>query len=275
MPKFRAFGLLAAISGIALFSSTVSWAAPGYTLTGGAAVADESVTLVSNTGDVSDGNDASAITFTETGVTTFSSLTALSADFNVTDDDCSTGSPRFQVAFGSQNLFVYLGPTPSFTGCAANTWISSGNLIGSTDARFDLSQLGGPFYGTYADALALVGSQTVTGISLVADSGWAFADTEQTVLVDNVVVNDATFAFSAPATSTPTATATATATVTATATATVAPTETPVPTATPVSTPGAGPQTKDDCKKGGWQTFSNPSFRNQGQCVSSVVSHRD
>jgi hypothetical protein len=30
----------------------------------------------------------------------------------------------------------------------------------------------------------------------------------------------------------------------------------------------AGPSTKDQCKKGGWKSFSSPSFKNQGQCVS-------
>lgn len=28
---------------------------------------------------------------------------------------------------------------------------------------------------------------------------------------------------------------------------------------------------KDDCKKGGWELFAQPTFRNQGQCVSSFV----
>ena len=27
------------------------------------------------------------------------------------------------------------------------------------------------------------------------------------------------------------------------------------------------PTTKDDCKKGGWKTFTDPKFKNQGQCV--------
>jgi hypothetical protein len=31
---------------------------------------------------------------------------------------------------------------------------------------------------------------------------------------------------------------------------------------------------KEQCKNGGWKTFTNPSFKNQGQCVSYVVSHR-
>jgi hypothetical protein len=32
------------------------------------------------------------------------------------------------------------------------------------------------------------------------------------------------------------------------------------------------PATQDECKNGGWQTFNNPVFKNQGDCVSSVVS---
>jgi hypothetical protein len=28
------------------------------------------------------------------------------------------------------------------------------------------------------------------------------------------------------------------------------------------------PTSTDQCKKGGWRNFTNPTFRNQGQCVS-------
>ena len=31
------------------------------------------------------------------------------------------------------------------------------------------------------------------------------------------------------------------------------------------------PTSKDQCKHGGWQTFNNPSFKNQGQCVKYAV----
>lgn len=31
------------------------------------------------------------------------------------------------------------------------------------------------------------------------------------------------------------------------------------------------PHSKDDCKKNGWKLFTNPSFKNQGQCVSHAV----
>lgn len=34
------------------------------------------------------------------------------------------------------------------------------------------------------------------------------------------------------------------------------------------------PTSKDDCKNGGWMTFQDPSFKNQGECVSYVVSQR-
>lgn len=32
--------------------------------------------------------------------------------------------------------------------------------------------------------------------------------------------------------------------------------------------PPTGPTNKDECKKGGWMTFTDPSFKNQGQCVA-------
>lgn len=33
------------------------------------------------------------------------------------------------------------------------------------------------------------------------------------------------------------------------------------------------PTSKDQCKKDGWQAFNNPTFKNQGQCVSYVEQH--
>jgi hypothetical protein len=33
------------------------------------------------------------------------------------------------------------------------------------------------------------------------------------------------------------------------------------------------PTSKDQCKNGGWQTFNNPAFANQGGCVSYVANH--
>ena len=183
-----------------LFGAIAAPSAFGATATpfGGTTISGGVATLVSNTGDAPSENNASGASFAGTGVTTFASLTTLSTGFDVTDDDCKAGSPRFQIRVqtpaGEKNVFVYLGPTPSFTGCSQNTWIASGNLIGSTDGRFDTSQVqAGSQVSTYAQALALVGSFTVTGISLVVDSGWAFDDKEQTVRIRNVKVNTSTF----------------------------------------------------------------------------------
>ena len=64
---------------------------------GGATTSGGVLRLVSNTGDAGATNDFSGASFAGTGVTTFASITTLSTEFNVTDDDCAGGSPRFQV----------------------------------------------------------------------------------------------------------------------------------------------------------------------------------
>jgi hypothetical protein len=38
--------------------------------------------------------------------------------------------------------------------------------------------------------------------------------------------------------------------------------------------PVTGPLSKSQCKDGGWQSFTSPSFRNQGQCVAWYEHHR-
>jgi YVTN family beta-propeller protein len=37
--------------------------------------------------------------------------------------------------------------------------------------------------------------------------------------------------------------------------------------------PPPPPTNKDQCKNGGWQTFTNPSFQNQGACIKYVNQH--
>lgn len=63
-----------------------------------------------------------------------------------------------------------------------------------------------------------------------------------------------------------TPTPTPTVTPTPTPTPTITPTPTPSPTVTP--TPGPTPTDKDQCKNEGWKSFTQPKFKNQGQCVS-------
>ena len=223
--------VLAAITGLSL----VAFAGTSYAATGlfGGAVEDNGyISLVSNTSDGSSANDYSSVSFDVASGTTFASLDSLSADFNVTDDMCAGGSPRFQIALdtgsGTKNMFVYLGDAPNYNDCDQDTWISSANLL-SGSFSVDTSQLpGGTFYDTYAHALSTYGSYPVLSVHLVADGGWAAGDGEQTVLVDNVVVGDVSYDFD----------------------------------------PAPPSISKDDCKKGGWKDFENSSFKNQGQCIS-------
>jgi len=179
---------------------TIAPAAFAFTLGGGAQAEPGQVRLVSDFSNVATLDDASWIDLDVPAGLTFAGITTLATQFNVTDDDCGAGSPRFQVAVGGKNVFVYLGPSPSFTGCTPNTWTSSGNLVGTSDAcRVDTSQHApGTQCSTWAAAVALLGAQTVTGVRLVVDSGWWFVpprtqtDQEQTVLVRGVTLNGTT-----------------------------------------------------------------------------------
>lgn len=38
---------------------------------------------------------------------------------------------------------------------------------------------------------------------------------------------------------------------------------------------GIGPATKAQCKNGGWKSFTNPTFKNQGKCVSYWERHHN
>ncbi|MGH3072041.1 MAG: hypothetical protein ACRDNB_07190 [Gaiellaceae bacterium] len=200
--------LFAAVAALTLAVAAPALAADdGSTTFGGATVDDGVATLVANTGNTAADDDFSGVTVPVPTGLTFGQITQLSTDFNVTDDDCGAGSPRFQIKVGGKNVFVYLGPAGTFTGCEKDTWLSSGNLVGTSDAcRVDTSQFaGGTQCSTWAAAVTLLGSQAVEGVSLVVDASWAggtnpaFADKEQTVLVRNVALNDKTFFVPKPA----------------------------------------------------------------------------
>jgi hypothetical protein len=195
--------LLAAIAALTLVTAAPAWGAD-VTLTGGATLADDGTAkLVADVSNAATADDSSGVALQLPASLKLSDITQLSAEFNVTDDDCGAGSPRFQVQIGGKNMFVYLGPAGTFTGCAKNTWLSTGNLVGTSDAcRVDTSQFaGGTQCSTWGAALTLLGSQTIEKISLVVDAGWnsatqtnpAFTDKEQTVLLRNVKVNDRVF----------------------------------------------------------------------------------
>lgn len=125
----------------------------------------------------------------------FASIYELSADYAIKTGGADGRSPRFQLnvdmngdGVADGNVFIYLGRLSGIEE-NLNGWRSTRNLIGALERAFDLTQVGGPQDGTYADARSLIGSAAVLGIQLVVDGGWA-APGRQTVLVNNVTVNE-------------------------------------------------------------------------------------
>ncbi|HEY6201639.1 MAG TPA: hypothetical protein VI056_01225 [Candidatus Limnocylindria bacterium] len=184
------------LASFAMIQGSAAVAASGYTLFGDAAPVhpgNASDTAIQLRSDADPG--WGGIDFDTTAGMTLNQLLNLSTDYKFTDASCAGGSPRFQINVDGHNIFVYIGPPPNYTGCAANVWLNTGDLLES--ALFvDTSQLpGGTFYDTWASALVKYGSHQVTGIQLVADGGWAVAGGVQTVLVDNVMINTTTYTF--------------------------------------------------------------------------------
>jgi Right handed beta helix region len=137
----------------------------------------------------------STVNFDDLNGKPLANLTELSADV-VSATNWGGGSPRFQVEVSNssttQNIMVYLGDGPNFT---AGSTGQTGNLLGA-DARVDSSQVGGSWYGTWADAKAAgaaAGYTTISGISLVVDGGWSGP---QTFVFDSVSINGTVNPFS-------------------------------------------------------------------------------
>ncbi len=210
MTKTRSLSVLFAAIALAavvlLANATLTQAASS--LFGAATTGSDHVVLIS---DLSDNpgtttNDFSGVSFDDAVGLSYGALTNLSASYNVTDDDCGGGSPRFQIQIDTNgdnvsdgSVKVAFGPSPNFTNCASG-WQSTGNVIGNNDAgRYDYSNFGGSPFTTYSNMPASVASGTVRNISVVVDSGWSNdasnGDSEQTVLVDNVMINSASYTF--------------------------------------------------------------------------------
>jgi hypothetical protein len=185
-------------------------------LSGGAALAATTYSLFGDAEIVSPGNASphaaqirsvdgggfGGVRFNSSTVTNLNSLNNLATDTNYTENSCGGGSPRFQVrvtdGVNTGNIFVYLGPPPSYTLCPMNVWIPGTNLV-TPASLVDTSQLPlGTFYDPYSAAQSKYGHYTVTGITVVADGEWAFPSGNQTVLVDNVQINADTVTFDQP-----------------------------------------------------------------------------
>lgn len=132
--------------------------------------------------------------------TTFADFTTLATDYKFeADDSCGGGSPRFQInvtnGTDSGNIFVYIGPPPNYTLCPPSVWSNTGDLLEGVNP-IDTSQLdAGTFYDPYATALVKYGGYAVTGVQLVADASWFFADGEQTVLADNTNIDGSLYTY--------------------------------------------------------------------------------
>jgi hypothetical protein len=189
----RLFGVLAAVSVFVLAGAIPASAAGSFTLFGDATRVHPGFNSHTAIQLRSAGSGFGGIDFKVPSGMTFGQVQNLGADYQFTAGSCGGGAPRFQINVDGKNAFVYIGPPPNYTGCPQNVWQDTGNL--ATPASFvDTSQLpGGTFYDTFAAADLKYGSDVVTGIQLVTDAGWMFGT--QTVLVDNVQINDKAYAF--------------------------------------------------------------------------------
>jgi hypothetical protein len=165
---------------------------------GGTTIANGQATLVSTST-----NPFSYISFNDLNGQPVANLTELSAD--VLSATWGGGSPRFSVEVTNgtttRNIFVYLGDLPNYTSGSTG---DTGNLLDDTasGARVDSTQAGGPFYGTWADAISAAtgsGYGTISNISVVVDGGWAQTSGSQTVVLDAVSINGVVYDFAAAA----------------------------------------------------------------------------
>lgn len=128
------------------------------------------------------------------GLKTLDQLTLLATQFYIEDGECGGGSPRFSVVMSNatdkgKQVHVYFGTFPAFTACTTDSWQSTGNLATDTAGlRWDSTQIGGPFYGSYSVAVALanIHGYTLDAILVGIDSGWVFGT--QTVYFRDIQV---------------------------------------------------------------------------------------
>jgi hypothetical protein len=132
---------------------------------------------------------------------TLDQLTTLATMYNIQDGDCGGGSPRFSIIMSSgQEIFVYIGPPPNFTGCTKDSWETTGNFADDgAGLRWDTSQIcAGSFYNTYSGAIACANifGLTINSIFLGTDGGWSptggAPNGNQTVLFKSIQVNSVT-----------------------------------------------------------------------------------
>lgn len=183
--------ILAAACAVAL-SVAVPALAADYTLFGSATQESTGVKVTSDASTAATADDFGGVNFTVPAGTTVSSIQHLSATFQTLAGDCGTGSPRLTLTLNgdsSKYISLYFGTSPSFTsGCTGTV---TQEFVGTSDAcRVDLSKVvAGKQCSTWAEAVQLLGSQTVTGISFIVDAGYAQPGKVQTSLLTSLTLN--------------------------------------------------------------------------------------
>lgn len=182
----------------------VALAVPGSALAalsgvgGGTTIANGQAMLVSNAA-----SPYSYLSFNDLNGQPVASLNELSAD--VLSATWGGGSPRFSVEVSNgtttKDIFVYLGDLPNYT---SGTATDTGNLLDANvnGARVDSTQVGGPFYGTWNDAVTAAsesGYGTISDVSFVVDGDWAQSSGSQTVVIDAASINGVVYDFTAAA----------------------------------------------------------------------------
>jgi len=140
---------------------------------------------------------------------TLDQLTYLASQYYIQYGCDGGGSPRFQIDMSNgRNIFVYFGTLPNFNDCTpSNTWqpacpttqCATPNMASdSAGLRWDSTQIGGPFYGTYSEAVTLANAQslTISSVSVITDGGWSTGNAGtangQTFLFQDIQVNGVT-----------------------------------------------------------------------------------
>jgi hypothetical protein len=124
-----------------------------------------------------------------------SDIKTLAATYQILEGGFGGGSVRFSILLdedrdgeADNSVFVYLGEYPSFDD-EPGALTLTGNLVADETLRFDSTQIGGDFYGTWDEAVALAGNAEVVGVILVADGYWVTPDGLQSVLITSMQVN--------------------------------------------------------------------------------------
>jgi hypothetical protein len=188
------------------------------------------------------------------------SSSALAATFS----EQSSGSQTSSGAPNCQNEEA--GCTITSAGTITGTPITAGTFTSTLTIYYTQYTTGNPDYAFCAPAMGsatLVDSANSANTISKDESGQICASSSGTggsyTFIGNYTITGGTGAYSG---------ATGSGTVN-----TFQPTQTSSFTGSEDGTINVPPTSTDQCKDGGWMTFTNPSFKNQGDCVSYVATN--